>query len=233
MNSWLQTKKIWARCTSGGKVCKVIIDSGDCENMVSQDMVDKLKLHYDKHSHPYWIAWFKKWNEVTINKRCLIKFSIGKTYKVEVWCDFILMDACRLLLGRPWQYDRKVIHDGGNINYTLWKDRSKIVLLTPKDEGKDENMLLKKELVKEMKVTWSCYALMVQRREGEDLKIPTEVTKVLEEKRDMCVVQENISSMGTIRKMTTRRRWIGNMSFRARKWIKIVHILDKKIIHTQ
>ena len=32
--SWLQTKKFQTRCTSGGKVCKVIIDSGNCENMV-------------------------------------------------------------------------------------------------------------------------------------------------------------------------------------------------------
>ena len=72
--------------------------------MVSQEMAVKLRLHYDNHSHPYRIAWFKKGNEVTITKRYLIKFSIGKTYKYEVWCDVIMMDACHLLLGRPCQY---------------------------------------------------------------------------------------------------------------------------------
>ena len=69
--------------------------------MVSQEIVDKFKLHHDKHPHPYQIAWFKKGNEVTINEIFLIKFSIGMTYKDEVWCDVITMDGCHLLLGRP------------------------------------------------------------------------------------------------------------------------------------
>ena len=57
--------------------------------MVSKKMLDKLKLHCDKHPHPYRNPWFKKGNEVIVNKRCLIKFSMGKTYKDEVWCDVI------------------------------------------------------------------------------------------------------------------------------------------------
>ena len=44
-DSWLRTNIFRTRCTSGGKVCQVIIDSGSCENMVSKEMVDKLKLH--------------------------------------------------------------------------------------------------------------------------------------------------------------------------------------------
>ena len=72
-----------------------------------------------------------------------------------------------------------------------------------------------------------CYALMVQRKEGEDMTIPTEAAKVLEEKKDMSVVQENISSPGTIRLMTARRRWTDNKPFQARQWRKIVHIFNK------
>ena len=75
----LRTNIFRTRCTYGGKVCQVIIDSGNCENMVSKEMVDKLKLRSETHPHPYRISWFKKGNEVTINKTCLIKFSIGKT----------------------------------------------------------------------------------------------------------------------------------------------------------
>ena len=59
-----------------------------------------------------------------------------------------------------------------------------------KDEGKAENMLLEKESVTKMKVTGFCYALMVQRREGEDMTIFAETTKALEEKKDMFVVQK-------------------------------------------
>jgi hypothetical protein len=90
--------------------------------MVSKEMVDNLKLCCETHPPPYRITWFKKGNEFTINKRCLIKFFIGKTYRDEVWCDVILMDACHLLLGRPWKYDREVMHDGENNTYTFWKD---------------------------------------------------------------------------------------------------------------
>ena len=32
------------RCTSHGKVCNVIIDSGSCTNMVAEEMVTKLNL---------------------------------------------------------------------------------------------------------------------------------------------------------------------------------------------
>ena len=39
---------------------------------------------------------------------------------------------------------------------------------------------------------------MLQRREGEDMTIPIEAAKVLEEKKKMSIVQENLSSMGTI-----------------------------------
>ena len=108
------------------------------------------------------------------------------------------MDACHLLLGRPWEYDSKVIHDGGKNTYTFWKDGSKIILLPLNDEGKAENMLSEKEPDMEMKVTRFCYVLMVQRIEGENITIPIEVAKVLEEKKDMSIVQESISSMGTI-----------------------------------
>ena len=121
--------------------------------MVSKEMVYKFKLRCETHPHPYRIAWFKKGNEVTINKRCLIKFSISKNYKDEVWCDVILMDACHLLLERPWKFDKKVIHDEGNNTYTFWKDGTKVVLLPLKDEGKTENMLSEKEIIKEMKET--------------------------------------------------------------------------------
>ena len=66
--SWLQTNIFRSKCTSGGKVCQIIVDSGSCDNMVSKEMVYNLKLCCETHLHPYRIAWFKKGNEVTINK---------------------------------------------------------------------------------------------------------------------------------------------------------------------
>ena len=68
-NSWLRTNIFRTRCPSGGKVCQIIIDGGSCENMVSREMVEKLGLQCENHPHPYHIAWFKKGNEVTIDKK--------------------------------------------------------------------------------------------------------------------------------------------------------------------
>ncbi|KAL4204571.1 hypothetical protein AMTRI_Chr01g110540 [Amborella trichopoda] len=44
--------------------CNLIIDGGSCENIVSQEMVDKLKLNTETHPEPYMIAWFKRGNEL-------------------------------------------------------------------------------------------------------------------------------------------------------------------------
>ncbi|RVW62204.1 hypothetical protein CK203_066443 [Vitis vinifera] len=46
-----------------------------------------------------------------VNKQVLVSFSIGR-YKDEVLCDIVPMHAGHILLGRPWQFDRKVNHDG-------------------------------------------------------------------------------------------------------------------------
>nr|GEZ52782.1 eukaryotic translation initiation factor 3 subunit M-like [Tanacetum cinerariifolium] len=45
------------------KVCKLIIDSGSCENVISREAVDKLNLKEEKHPKPYKLSWFKKGNE--------------------------------------------------------------------------------------------------------------------------------------------------------------------------
>lgn len=47
-------------------------------------------------------------------------FSIGKHYRDEVLCDVVEMDACHVLLGRPWQYD---------IHYVFQWNNKKIVLV--------------------------------------------------------------------------------------------------------
>jgi len=76
-------------------------------------MVEKLKLNYENCPTPYCVTWIKKGNEVIIDKRCLTSFSIGNTYQDEVWCDMIPMDACHILLARPWKFDKRALHDEG------------------------------------------------------------------------------------------------------------------------
>ena len=44
------------------------------------------------------------------------------------------MDVCHVLLGRPWQFDKRVVHEGRRNCYIFDKDRMKHVLL-PLQEG--------------------------------------------------------------------------------------------------
>jgi len=46
-----------------------------------------------------------------VNKQVFLTFVIGK-YKDEVLCDVVPMEVTHVFLGRPWQYDRKILHDG-------------------------------------------------------------------------------------------------------------------------
>ena len=46
-----------------------------------------------------------------MNKQVLVSFHVGK-YEDEILCDVVPMQAEHFLLGRPWQFDRKVKHDG-------------------------------------------------------------------------------------------------------------------------
>ena len=89
------------RCKCEDKCCDVIIDGGNTNNLVSEEMVSKLKLKREKHPQPYRIAWVKDDHKVLVSEQCLVKFKIG-SYHDEVLCDIIPMDVCHLLLGRPW-----------------------------------------------------------------------------------------------------------------------------------
>ncbi|XP_073017829.1 uncharacterized protein [Primulina eburnea] len=98
------------RCFVNQKVCNLIIDGGSCTNVASVEMVEKLGLPTLKHSQPYRLQWLNDCAEVKVTKQALVPFSIGK-YVDEVLCDVVPMHACRILLGRPWQYDRKEFGD--------------------------------------------------------------------------------------------------------------------------
>ncbi|KAJ4719236.1 RNA-directed DNA polymerase [Melia azedarach] len=66
-----QRNKIF--CTKGtikNKVCKLIIDSGSSENIVSKALVNALNLPTEKHPSPYKIGWIKKGTETRVTEMC-------------------------------------------------------------------------------------------------------------------------------------------------------------------
>ena len=88
-------------------------------------MIQKLNLYTLAHPHPYNIQWLNQSQGLHVNSRCLISFSIGKNYQDELWFDVIPMDV---LLGRPWLFDWKVMHNGYLNTYSFSKDGKKITL---------------------------------------------------------------------------------------------------------
>nr|GEV79297.1 reverse transcriptase domain-containing protein [Tanacetum cinerariifolium] len=112
-----------------GKIYDMIIDGGSCENVVSTYMVEKLEMKTEDHPELYQLTWLKKGNTVKVSKCCLVQFSIGKSYKDKVWCEVILMDAAHILLGRPWEFDRKTKHDGFQNTYSFKKNGLNITLV--------------------------------------------------------------------------------------------------------
>ncbi|XP_017613580.1 uncharacterized protein LOC108458685 [Gossypium arboreum] len=135
----LQRENIFhTRCQVGGKVCSVIINGGSCTNVASTMMVEKLGLPTTKHPSPYKLQWLNDGGELKVTKQVLVSFNIDK-YSDEVLCDIVPMHAGHLLLGRPWQFDRRVQHDGYTNRYTFKFMGKNVTLapLTPKQDFQD------------------------------------------------------------------------------------------------
>ena len=106
------------RCTIQGKVCSLIADEGSCTNVASTHLVIKLNLPTNQHPRPYSLQWLKRGNEVQVIKHVLIAYSVGNL-KDEVLCDVLPLDACHLLLGMPWQFDKNAIHNRRTNTYSF------------------------------------------------------------------------------------------------------------------
>jgi hypothetical protein len=111
-----------------GRALNVIIDNGSGMNVISETAIERLGLKTEKHPTPYRISWVNEANSVHVKQRCLVKFSLGKKYIDEAWCDVIPMTVCHMLLGRPWLYDRRVLYDGYANTYSFNFQGKKFVL---------------------------------------------------------------------------------------------------------
>jgi hypothetical protein len=179
------------------RVCKAIVDSGNTDNLVSMEKVEKMELDTIIHLSPYRVSWLQKGHQVNVTKQCLVEFKIGG-YKDEILCDVIPMDVCHLLLGRLWKYDRNVVHDGRKNTYTLEKNLRTHMLLPIKDkevkpEVRNTVLLMSgKEILKDVKKKEDTQFIVVRKpiivltsTRVDDL--PEEIQKLLEEFADIVV----------------------------------------------
>ena len=83
-----------------------------------------------------------------MNKQVFVAFSVGK-YHDEVLCDIVPIQASHLLLGKSWQYDKRVMHDGVKNKYSFKINGRPITLtsLTPKQIYEEQLKLKKQKMV--------------------------------------------------------------------------------------
>ncbi|XP_057855141.2 uncharacterized protein LOC131064857 [Cryptomeria japonica] len=130
------------------------------------------------------------------------------------------MDACHLLLGRPWKYDLKALNDGHKNTYSITKDEKVIELIPLPDNTQDQkekeaNILIMegKEFLKAIKEEGSpCFTVMsVQGQEEEPIldgkaekkrvAFPEEVEEMFRKYKDI-VVEEFPRTLPPIREIS-------------------------------
>jgi hypothetical protein len=91
-----------------------------------------LSLPTRKLSNPYHIQWLNDGGKIRVSRSVRVPFSTG-AYSDYVDCDVVPMEACSLLLGRPWQYDIDSLHHGRSNHYSLIFKGHKIIIhpMTP------------------------------------------------------------------------------------------------------
>jgi hypothetical protein len=156
-------------CMVKGKCCKMVIDSWSTNNLVSTEMVEKLSLNKIKHPIPYKVSWLHKGHQILVTEQCEFDLQVG-TYKDKIICEVMPMDVCHVIFGRPWQFDKKVVHDGRRNCYSFDKDGMKHILLplqegsTVEQQATKARMLTRKEYLQQLEEEELSYVVMCKPR---------------------------------------------------------------------
>ncbi|XP_010490437.1 PREDICTED: uncharacterized protein LOC104768211 [Camelina sativa] len=112
-------------------------------------MVKKLGLTTEKHPKPYKLQWLNDDGEMKVSIQVKVPIVIGK-YEDEVLCDVLPMEASHILLGRPWQSDRRTSHDGFT-NREFKGKKIILISLTPHEVYQDLLILKQRKEINTMR----------------------------------------------------------------------------------
>ena len=96
----------------------MIIDGGSCYNIASTELITKLQIPTFLHPRPYKLHWMNDCGELKVIKQAKVTLTLGH-YEDIILCDVVPIQACHILLGRHWQFDRRVMHDGFTNMYSF------------------------------------------------------------------------------------------------------------------
>ena len=164
-------------------MCDLIINGGSESNCVSKQLVSELNLETKPHPHPYKMKWLDNKASGSVNKQCLMSLALG-TYVDDV----LDIDACHILLERPWQYDRRSKHNGYTNTYIINHNGKKKELvplpphktIPPKATKQPIHLMNRKECDRKIKGKEELYILFTK-----EVSSPTPIP--YEEKNLVCV----------------------------------------------
>jgi hypothetical protein len=178
------------------------------------ELVEKLSLSTRPHPHPIIFNGLTRAINSRNKRSVRVHFSMG-SYHDYADCDVVPMEACSLLLGRPWKYDTDSLHHGRTNNYSLMFKGKKIILhpMTPEQIVKSDIARAKQQyqqssIPNEIKLkapvllatksdfddvradNLPCYALVCSHMlflldDVPSLDIPPDVTKLLQDYADV------------------------------------------------
>ena len=111
-----------------------IVDNGSQKNLISAEVVKRLKLPTTPHPQPYNIRWLNQGWDLRVSQQCRLPYAI-KPFKDEVLCDVAPLEVCDALLGQPYMWKRHVVYESHprSVIITLGKWPYRIPEATPKD----------------------------------------------------------------------------------------------------
>ncbi|KAF7801688.1 uncharacterized protein G2W53_040799 [Senna tora] len=135
-------------------------------NVASTTMVEKLNLPTVRHPRPYKLQWSNECGEIKVDKQVLVSFSIGK-YCDEILCDVVPMHAGHILLGRPWELDRKAKKNSFTNRYSFVMNNKPVTLvpLTPEQIYEDQ-LNIKEEKDKRERLALHWYSMLLDNSIG-------------------------------------------------------------------
>ncbi|PKA62667.1 hypothetical protein AXF42_Ash012254 [Apostasia shenzhenica] len=185
--------------------CKLIINSGSCMNVLVMSAIARMNRKAETHPQPYKVAWVDE-TMIPVTQRCLVPIQLG-TYSEKIWCDVLPMNIAHVLLGRPWLYDRDVIHYGRSNTYVFTFKGKKVKLnpakslklkskesSAPLEQKKSLHILSSHKFEQEIKSEAISYALVVREKKDvpSDDCIPKEVQNLLSDYQDLCLKELHV-----------------------------------------
>lgn len=122
------------------------------------------------------IQWLNQGKGIHVFHRILLSLIIGRTYADEIWCDVIPMDACHVLLGRPWLFYRRFMHHGYQNTYSFNHNNRRIVLtpMSPTTPSNNPTQSLSTLLKAEHQEYYFCKDFILLGLDEEERNTPTD-----------------------------------------------------------